>query len=99
VLAVCGRAKEHCPIFPGDEFCAGSSAKVFPKVFLRDFISSSGLWKCGKAERSWRGFSKPLWESAFCADFHRWRHFHQAAPFLLSSFVAPSIPSCENFSR
>ena len=29
--------------------------RKFSPVFLS---SSSGLWKCGKAERSWRGFSK-----------------------------------------
>ena len=33
---------------------------------------------CEKAQRSWRGFFKPRWESAFFADFHQRRQFPQA---------------------
>jgi len=62
----------------------------FRKFFSIDFISS-GLWKCGKAERSWRGFSKPLWESASYADFHSGVISIRPLPFFLFWFFFLSL--------
>lgn len=55
---------------------------------------SRALWKCGKAELSLRGFSKPLWESAIkkMVRSDRWRisivaAFPQAGPLSFSFLV------------
>src|SRR5262249_15691258 len=62
----------------------------FRKFFSIDFISS-GLWKCGKAERSSRAFSKPLWESASYADFHSGVISIRPLPFFLFWFFFLSL--------
>jgi hypothetical protein len=83
--------------------CVKFCKRYFRKFFSVDFISSSGLWKCGKAERSWRGFSKPLWESAFCADFHSGVISIRPLPFFLFWFFFLSLllrsTLVKNFSR
>ena len=56
--------------------------KVFPKNSVLECRSPSGLWECGKAERSWRSFSKPQRESVPFGGFPLRRHFHQVSAFL-----------------
>ena len=64
------------------ELCASSSAKSISETFS-SYLSPSGLWECGKAERSWRSFSKAQRESVSFCGFPLRRHFHQA-PVALS---------------
>ena len=46
-------------------------------------IIAGPVWRCGKAERCWRGFSKLLWKSWF-QDFHQQRRLPQVSVFFLS---------------
>ena len=65
--------------------------KVFPKNSVLECRSPSGLWECGKAERSWRSFSKPQRESVPFGGL-----FRQPASDGASPFCVPSTGPCSS---